>query len=141
MKSKAFREYISEEIKGVLFNYPFIKLGIVFGSVAVLRNRPNSDVDLGVAATAVLTVEQKIALIEDITVKLERELDLVDLMSINGPILQQILCRGHIFLKKDTSLYARLILKMWYNQADLIAVLLPNIGNAQKSIYKWIKRF
>lgn len=47
-----------------------------------------------------------------------REVDLIDLQANSGVILQQVLCEGKIILKKSVELYAALIRKMWYNQAD-----------------------
>jgi predicted nucleotidyltransferase len=48
----------------LLARYPAIKLGILFGSLAAGRATPDSDLDLGVAASHVLDTAMKTALIE-----------------------------------------------------------------------------
>jgi len=50
---------------------------------------------------------------------LGRNIDLVDLQSVSGPILQQALCRGEI-IRSDDRIYPLLIKKMWFNQADMM---------------------
>lgn len=97
---------------------PAIRFATVFGSVAEERARPESDIDIAVAGAAPLSAAEKTALIEQIATATGRPVDLIDLSVASGPILHQALTRGHIVKCDDRALYARLLLKMLYNQTD-----------------------
>lgn len=104
----------------VLQQHPQIQIGIVFGSAGTDRQRASSDVDVAVAAACVLKTTERIALLDALALRLERPVDLVDLKAVSGTILQQALSKGRIVLNRNPMLYAELILKMWYDQADLM---------------------
>ena len=107
-------------ITDVLARHPHVSLAILFGSHANGRAQPSSDLDLAVASDHQLDATEKMALIDDLAVRFGCPIDLVDLAAVSGPILQQALCKGHILLNKRPALLARLMLKMWYNQADVM---------------------
>ena len=107
-------------VKEVLFENPQIQIGIVFGSAGSDRQRPSSDVDVAVAAMRPLDSSARMDLIDDLALRLNCPVDLVDLMSVSGVILHQALAKGQIVLNRNPMLYAQLILKMWYDQADLM---------------------
>ncbi len=119
---------VQKKIKEVLANYPYIGLAVLFGSHATGRQRPSSDVDIAVATKRNLSKSEKMNLIDDLALSFGRPVDLVDLNSVSGTILQQVLCTGIILINKQPTLYAKLILKMWYNQADFM----PGYNKAQK---------
>ena len=55
--------------------------------------------------------------------KMNCEIDIVDMKNVEGLILSQILGKGIVLIKKDTSLYAEFIRKVIYFNEDV----LPNI--------------
>lgn len=85
---------LAAQILGVLAGFPEISLAILFGSAARNRLTPVSDIDIGVAAPRTLALERKLELHTALARVLPREVDLVDLQAVNGPILQQALSRG-----------------------------------------------
>ena len=111
---------IDHTIKTVLKRHPHISLAILFGSHASGRTTASSDLDIAVAASRPLSAAEKMALIDDLALQFGCPIDVVDLMAVSGPILQQALCKGRILLKKRSGLLAHLMLKMWYNQADFM---------------------
>ena len=111
---------IKEDILAILKNYPEIELCLVFGSAARNCLKPESDIDIAVAADRKLTTEKKLSLIMDLAAILGREVDVLDVSEVSGPILQQSLCTGKIILNENKMLYAGLIKKMWFNQADMM---------------------
>ena len=111
---------LSEPIVGLLARYPSIKLGIVFGSLADERATPESDLDLGVAATQPLDTAMKTMFIEALAEIAGRPIDLIDLQAVNGPILQQVLTQGQLIYCSDQMLYAALIRDMLFNQSDMM---------------------
>jgi uncharacterized protein len=113
-------EHILKPVETVLENYPEILFAVVFGSAAKNRLTPLSDIDIAVAAEYPLSYQQKTALILSLSKALSREIDLIDLQTVSGLVLQQALCTGVAVKKHSTALYAGLIKKMWYNQADMM---------------------
>ena len=54
---------IDAQLREVLGKFPALQLALVFGSVAVGKQRPESDLDIAVMAEKPLTVEEKINII------------------------------------------------------------------------------
>ena len=119
---------VQKKIKEVLANHPYIGLAVLFGSHAIGRQSPFSDIDIAVAAKSSLSKNQKMDLIDDLAQSIGSPVDLIDLTAVSGTILQQALCTGVVLINKQSALYAKLILKMWYNQADFM----PAYNRAQK---------
>jgi predicted nucleotidyltransferase len=109
-----------EIVMEVLKRHPSISLCILFGSHASGRAQPSSDLDVAVASDHRLGAAEKIALIDDLALPFGGPVDVVDLTAVSGPILKQVLCKGRILVNRRPALLARLMLKMWYDQADLM---------------------
>jgi predicted nucleotidyltransferase len=97
---------------------PSVGLAVLFGSVAWGRARRDSDVDLAVAGAAPLTADEKAALIADLAVLTGRPVDLIDLSTAGTDILRQALRKGRLVYLKDRALYAELIKRLVFEQAD-----------------------
>ncbi len=78
---------IRAAIVSVLERHPSVSMAILFGSLAAGRGRPDSDLDLAVSATAPLTVDARIELIDELAAALGRPIDLIDLNQAHGPLL------------------------------------------------------
>lgn len=104
----------------VLAIFPEIKIASIFGSAVHGRLTTKSDIDIAVAASAPLFFDRQHNLGLSLSKELEREVDVVDLQAVSGPILQQALCNGVIIKKSSALLLAALIKKMWYNQEDMM---------------------
>lgn len=100
--------------------YPDIRLAILFGSLARGRARTDSDLDLAVAGSRPLRAQEKRTLIEGLALVTGRPVDLIDLRSVDGLILAQVLTTGNIILCADRTLYATLIKKVLFNNADMM---------------------
>lgn len=110
-------EGITKSLKG----YPDILLGFVFGSVLSDRTfKENSDIDIGIAGKEMFSVDFLLKLNLELSRKFSREFDIVDVNKASGVILQQVLCAGSLIVNKSPELYARIIKKMWYDQADIM---------------------
>ena len=109
-----------EMVRGVLRRYPDVRLCIIFGSAVSGKTSPESDLDVAVAADQPLTADRRLELTEAFSAAANREVDLVDLMAVSGPILRQALSKGVVVTNRDKDLYARLISRMLFNQADMM---------------------
>lgn len=106
-------------IKQALEKHPYIRLAILFGSLAKGAAHKNSDIDLAVSADRCLTIPEKIQLIEDLAETIGRPVDLVDLFSVGEPLLGQIITKGRR-IQGDNTRYANLLSKHLFNQADFV---------------------
>jgi predicted nucleotidyltransferase len=104
----------------VLEQFPEVKLAYMFGSAARDRLTSTSDIDVAVAAETKLPLETRLAMAMQLSKALHREVDLIDLQEVTGEILQQSLCQSIQLLQKDAGLYAHLIQRLWFDQADLM---------------------
>jgi predicted nucleotidyltransferase len=107
-------------LEGVLNHYPDIKLCILFGSIASDRETPDSDLDIAVAGEKPLSHEKYLELMDALSASTNRAIDLVDLMVATGHILRHALSKGVVVQNLDKNLYARLISRMLFNQADMM---------------------
>jgi predicted nucleotidyltransferase len=111
---------ISESLCRVLDSFPDIRLCIVFGSEASGRASSESDIDIAVAADKPLSVSRRLELTEALAAATHRTVDLVDLQADSGPVLRQALSKGAIIRNRDKTLYARIILRMLLDHADMM---------------------
>ena len=123
---------MNQELKGNLINWSEkrgdIDLMIIFGSRGKGRERPDSDLDLGIWRSSKWSVNFHRECVEQITWFMPTAIDLIDLSKIDGPLLQEILCNGKkIFQKQDHLLgvlYVRLMdwrtdfMPAWENMLD-----------------------
>jgi len=113
-------ERYQESIRKVLNKFHDIKLCIVFGSIVAGKSSPESDLDIAVAGEKPLTGEKFLELVEAFAEATKREIDLIDLTAATGPILKQALSTGMVVQNHDKNLYARLISRMLFNEADMM---------------------
>ena len=66
----------------------------LFGSLATKTQTANSDLDIAVVPTGVFSADDKFRLISDLAKLSGRPVDVVNLMTANGPILKQALTTG-----------------------------------------------
>ena len=109
---------LMDDIATLFAREPGIRLALIFGSLAKGRARSDSDVDVAVAADRPLDIGTKMRLIEQLAVLTGRPIDLVELQVAEGLILNQILVEGRLLFCRDNALYARLMLRMIFDQED-----------------------
>jgi predicted nucleotidyltransferase len=110
---------IDAQLKDVLAHFPKIVLAVLFGSVALGRQRMDSDLDIAVAAKQALTSHEKMDLVGALADRTGRAIDLIDLKVVSEPLLGQIVRHGKKVLGSDT-LYGELISRHVFEQADFM---------------------
>ena len=114
---------ILSSVRDVLLRQPDIELACVFGSFAQGRQTPASDIDVAVAAQAPIDPDRRLALNDEVASAAGRPVDLVDLHRAGPLLLTQALTRGKRLVKRDSRVLARLLVKMWYLNADLMPLV------------------
>ena len=123
---------MNQQLKDKLVNWAEtrgdIDLMIIFGSRAKDRQRPDSDLDLGIWRSSKWSVDFHRECVGQITDFMPTAIDLIDLSKIDGPLLQEILCNGKkIYQQQDHLLgvlYIRLMdwrtdfMPAWENMLD-----------------------
>jgi uncharacterized protein len=107
-------------IRNVRNRHERIRLCIIFGSVASGKTSGDSDLDIAVAGDQPLSAAELLELAEEFSTAANRAVDLVDLAAATGVISQQALSTGVIIQNSDKDLYAKLISRMRFNQADMM---------------------
>ena len=97
-----------------------LELAIIYGSTAHGRDTPKSDLDIGIALKRPMNLTDKLNYKTFAEKIVGREIDLVDLHTIRGVILEEALCRGDVVVKKNPELYAFLMKRMWFDRADFM---------------------
>jgi uncharacterized protein len=110
---------IDDHLLDVLARLPGVVLAVLFGSVALGRQRPDSDLDIAVAAHHALTVAERLALIEALAERTGRPVDLIDLKVAAEPLLGQIVRHGRRLMGSDSA-YGQLISRHLFEQADFM---------------------
>jgi predicted nucleotidyltransferase len=85
---------LEETLKKALQAHSGLRLALLFGSCALGKERPDSDVDVAVDMGGVMAVEQHLSLISDLALATGRAVDLIDLRTLGEPLLGQILQSG-----------------------------------------------
>ncbi len=114
------KELLKMKIKNVLEQYKSVKLAILYGSGINDRKKNKNDIDIAVADLKKIDYEKLAKLQLDLEKELGNKVDLVDMSTINGVILQQILCKGERVICIDQSLMVSYIMKMLYFQEDML---------------------
>lgn len=95
-----------------------VKLAVLFGSYGTSRFHEKSDLDIAVAFSASMSLEDRLRIQSELSTLVKREVDLLDLQSCHGAILQEALCKGQMLVKKDPEIYALLLKRMMYEAED-----------------------
>ena len=110
---------LNNRIRQVLNQHGGIRLAILFGSLALGRATPESDLDLAVLMAAPLSAETRMALIGDLAQATGRPVDLIDLRTTGESVLGQILKHGVRLFGSDSD-YAELIKRHLFEEADFM---------------------
>ncbi|WP_347359207.1 nucleotidyltransferase domain-containing protein [Bdellovibrio sp.] len=100
-----------------LQKHPSVAVLGYFGSYAKGHPRSDSDVDICLAEDRPLSTEKKIQYINELTLLLRKEIDLLDLHTVNGVILKESLHTAK-WVHKETAVYAQIMKRMLFDQAD-----------------------
>lgn len=123
---------IASCVKAVLCDELGLQLAILYGSAVTGKMRAGSDIDIAVLFDRPLSAEQKMMLMSRLERKLQRDVDLVDLFSLSGTILKQVLCQGRVLIQTKPGALTELIQRMIYNQADMMPYVLRTLIERQR---------
>ncbi len=100
-----------------------IILAVLYGSAAADRLAPGSDVDVAAAGSEPMSVDDRVDLASRLELRIGRPVHLVDLRTLEGLILHQVLSRGLVLKNAVPGLLAFFMKKMLYHQADMMPLL------------------
>lgn len=111
---------LENKLAALMGRHAKLRVALLFGSLAHGRGRVDSDLDLAVAGQTPLTLEDRTQLIGELATLAGRPVDLIDLTTCDGPVRAEALTRGHLIYCTDRRLYADLIRRVLYDEADLM---------------------
>ncbi len=109
---------MESELVKLLASQGDIELAILFGSHAAGTARPDSDIDIAIRATDILSGRRKQQLISSIADLFGVPVDLVDLRVVGEPLLGEIL-KGRK-LVGSSRLYAQYVSRHLFDAADFV---------------------
>jgi predicted nucleotidyltransferase len=112
------KENLVQNILHALEQYSEIELVILYGSYANGKFTSASDIDL-----AIFYKEDHLDLEQlklDLSTKLNKEVDLINLKKAPPTLLFEILTKGEVVLKKNDISHAALVKKMIFDQTDFM---------------------
>lgn len=115
------RAHIFQAVQDALSRYPEITVALIFGSVAKDTFTSSSDLDLAIGGPKVFSPEEKVAIINQLSALIGREVDLIDLGVASGTVFKQALTTGVPVFIKDSNLLARYASRMVFDDADFHA--------------------
>lgn len=105
-------------LKEVLSGFSGLKIAILYGSFAKGAEKITSDIDLGVAGSKKLEIDELVDIQTKLSNAASREIDLVDLNIATGTVFKEALTKGKTILKRDDALYARILRRLLFEEAD-----------------------
>ena len=92
-----------QDLKLFFANQKDVQLAFAFGSLAADMMREDSDVDIAILKEQPLTLDERIALMNEIAEVTKTEVDLVDLFFQEGLLLKEVVTTGEILLCESES--------------------------------------
>jgi uncharacterized protein len=115
---------IVSKLNQLLEEFPGIHTAILYGSYATGKIHPGSDLDIAIAEDKKMSMERKLELYNRLhKITHIEKIDLIDLHTIDGLILKEILTKGKV-LKKNSDFLFRLLQKMLGYMADFYPIVL-----------------
>jgi uncharacterized protein len=111
---------IEDSIVAALSSERDVVIAWVYGSVAAGKHRDDSDLDLALMGRHPFTAERLVELADKTGRVARREVDIVDMSTAHGTILEEVLTRGVRISCADKGLYEALTKRFIYEQADFM---------------------
>lgn len=125
-------KHVTDRAEQLLKQLPDIQLAFVYGSMATGTASACSDLDLAVLFTHSLNAKDKMELSADVTAATVTTVDLVDLYSLRGTLLRQILVKGKLLVKNNPDSLQQLMHRMIYNEADMMPYIKRSLLERQQ---------
>ena len=91
---------------------------VLFGSVARGEATPWSDIDIGVLATTPMSLDDRVATLNDLHTIFERDVDLVDLAAAPLPLQAHAVAEGRLLVVNDREAWADFVTKTTIDWLD-----------------------
>jgi len=114
---------VREIVTRTLSDEEDIRAAYLFGSAAVGRLNPESDIDIGVWMNLPLRCADKVRLIEKLSSACLRPVDLLDLRQAGPVLLKEILQKGNPLIEPDADVLEQLYQNVVRNEADYLPLL------------------
>lgn len=113
---------ILETLKNNLNRVPYVHLAIIYGSTVSGTLKPSSDIDLAIATGKKITSNEKIEIFHLMSEGLPLAIDLVDLQTTYGLLLNQIMISGKILKNTRPIIRAKLLTRMLTEKEDWLPI-------------------
>ncbi len=105
-------------VTAVVADHPAVRLAVLYGSVAQGAAGPESDLDLAVMGERPLSAGETVALVRALAHATGRPVDLVDLRTVHGALLAEVLRTGTRLYEADPTVYPSVLRRHLFDEAD-----------------------
>lgn len=98
-----------------------IRLVLLYGSISGEEFRKDSDIDIAIAGERPLSLDRILDIVTDLNIKTDRNIDLIDLLAVDGLILCEAIFNG-IKIKMDVALFSSLHVKCLLYNEDFLPI-------------------
>jgi predicted nucleotidyltransferase len=134
---------IQKTVQTYFLRRPDIHTVILYGSVTEEYFSPDSDVDLAAAADRLLTPEERVDIHQALEKRIGRRVDLRDLSTLHGVILQQVLCNGRVVKKENPEYFEEKLREMVFYMQDIVYAIvtgkLDTFRNFMQAVLTYIQ--
>ena len=107
-----------DNLRLALASHPLVQIATVFGSFGSPRENPQSDVDIAIASTQPLTLDQRLELLNLIERTTGRRVDLIDLFTATGTVFKEAMTTGRILVNHNRDLMGRILIRLLSEEED-----------------------
>lgn len=129
------QEIIIQKIKTWVQQQNEICYALAFGSILENRFHKNTNIDLAIVGTKKFSFDTILNWKVELESLCQRQVDLVDLKSVSGAILQEALVKGRELLLNDSSVKLQMLQKMIYDQADFQPMVKRMLKERRQKFY------
>lgn len=116
--------------------FPEIQVAMVYGSFARGKESPSSDLDLAVAGAKALSADQKVDLINRLSSRLAREIDLIDLGTVTGTVAKEALTTGRLLFNRDPQRLAGILSRLMVEEEDFQKLRARLMSDRRKKAFR-----
>lgn len=107
-----------QKLLKVLKKFPDVNVAIIYGSIAKGTQTKKSDLDLAIAGEKIFSPDQKVDLINNVSVACGIEVDLIDLNEATGTVLKEAIRSGKVILNDRPEILAKVLSRLMFDEED-----------------------
>lgn len=124
-----------ETVKLFVSQIPDILFATVYGSFALDKVQPSSDLDLAILGEKKFLKSKLIGWSQDLGSTIQRQVDIIDLQDTSGVVVKDAFVEGIIIKNQDPDLLARRLYRFYFDEADYQRYRQAGLSDRRKEVF------